>query len=155
MARQAATGRQSVNGRGAVRRSGRHPRREDLPSRYCTVCARRLEWRRKWAACWDQVRYCSERCRRRRLRGVDERMEYTIRMLLEQRPGSICPSEAARAVSPEDWRPLMETARSAGRRMAVRGEVVVQQQGRAIDPEDLRGTVRFAKGPRFGAGGLA
>ncbi|HIK45442.1 MAG TPA: DUF2256 domain-containing protein, partial [Leptolyngbyaceae cyanobacterium M65_K2018_010] len=23
-------------------------------------------WRKKWAACWDDVKYCSDRCRRRR-----------------------------------------------------------------------------------------
>ncbi|MEA1049081.1 DUF2256 domain-containing protein [Lamprobacter modestohalophilus] len=23
-----------------------------------------FSWRRKWAACWNEVKYCSERCRR-------------------------------------------------------------------------------------------
>ncbi|WVM89555.1 DUF2256 domain-containing protein [Halopseudomonas pachastrellae] len=46
--------------RGAVRRKG------DLPQKLCAVCGRPFSWRRKWAACWDEVRYCSERCRRAR-----------------------------------------------------------------------------------------
>ncbi|WP_308700864.1 DUF2256 domain-containing protein [Pseudoduganella guangdongensis] len=25
-----------------------------------------MSWRRKWAQCWDEVKYCSERCRRQR-----------------------------------------------------------------------------------------
>ncbi|MCK6393919.1 DUF2256 domain-containing protein [Zoogloea sp.] len=23
-----------------------------------------MSWRRKWARCWDEVRYCSDACRR-------------------------------------------------------------------------------------------
>jgi hypothetical protein len=37
-----------------------------LPNRICAVCQRPFTWRRKWARVWDDVRYCSERCRRNR-----------------------------------------------------------------------------------------
>ena len=83
------------------------------------------------------------------MRRIDFDMEEAIRWQLAARPGTICPSEAARALAPESWRPLMEAARSAGRRMARRGEILVQQGGRTIDPQDLKGPVRFARGPRF------
>ncbi|MEM9009806.1 MAG: DUF2256 domain-containing protein [Pseudomonadota bacterium] len=43
---------------------GRMRRKGDLPSKTCVVCGRPFTWRRKWAAVWDEVRYCSERCRR-------------------------------------------------------------------------------------------
>ncbi|MEE1948405.1 DUF2256 domain-containing protein [Pseudomonas alcaligenes] len=43
-------------------------RKADLPSKPCATCGRPLVWRRKWAACWDEVRHCSERCRRNRAR---------------------------------------------------------------------------------------
>lgn len=36
----------------------------DLPEKVCATCARPFRWRRKWAKVWDDVRYCSERCRR-------------------------------------------------------------------------------------------
>ena len=39
-----------------------------LPTKTCTVCQRPFVWRRKWAAVWDEVLYCSERCRRERKR---------------------------------------------------------------------------------------
>ncbi|MFM7124927.1 MAG: DUF2256 domain-containing protein [Actinomycetes bacterium] len=29
----------------------------------CATCKRPFEWRKKWAKVWDQVRYCSDRCR--------------------------------------------------------------------------------------------
>ena len=35
-----------------------------LPSKTCPVCGREFKWRRKWARDWENVRYCSERCRR-------------------------------------------------------------------------------------------
>ncbi len=36
----------------------------DLPQKVCATCARPFAWRKKWARDWDNVRFCSERCRR-------------------------------------------------------------------------------------------
>ncbi|MDP2697724.1 MAG: DUF2256 domain-containing protein [Thalassospira sp.] len=41
-------------------------KKADLPAKICVICHRPFAWRRKWAVCWDQVRYCSEKCRRTR-----------------------------------------------------------------------------------------
>ncbi|MFO1116611.1 MAG: DUF2256 domain-containing protein [Beijerinckiaceae bacterium] len=38
-------------------------RKGDLPQKVCAVCGRPFAWRRKWAKVWDEVRYCSDRCR--------------------------------------------------------------------------------------------
>lgn len=35
-----------------------------LPSKICKTCNRPFNWRKKWARDWDNVIYCSERCRR-------------------------------------------------------------------------------------------
>ncbi|MDM3852614.1 MAG: DUF2256 domain-containing protein [Aphanizomenon gracile PMC627.10] len=40
--------------------------KSDLPEKICVVCQRPFAWRKKWQDCWDEVKYCSERCRRRR-----------------------------------------------------------------------------------------
>lgn len=37
-----------------------------LPTKTCATCGKPFAWRKKWAKCWDQVRHCSERCRRRK-----------------------------------------------------------------------------------------
>ncbi|MAP94763.1 MAG: hypothetical protein CMK07_07415 [Ponticaulis sp.] len=37
-----------------------------LPTKTCAVCGRPFTWRRKWSAVWEDVKYCSERCRRAR-----------------------------------------------------------------------------------------
>jgi ATP-dependent Clp protease protease subunit len=36
------------------------------PSKVCPVCGRPFLWRRRWAAVWEQVIYCSDRCRGQR-----------------------------------------------------------------------------------------
>ncbi|QJD97246.1 DUF2256 domain-containing protein [Mucilaginibacter robiniae] len=38
--------------------------KENLPQKICAVCQRPFTWRKKWAKCWDDVKYCSDRCRR-------------------------------------------------------------------------------------------
>lgn len=47
-----------------MRQGGKAVAKRDLPSKVCPVCARPFTWRKKWARVWDEVRYCSDRCRR-------------------------------------------------------------------------------------------
>ncbi|MFS8816078.1 MULTISPECIES: DUF2256 domain-containing protein [unclassified Synechococcus] len=47
----------------------RHRKKSDLPSKICLTCGRPFTWRKKWADCWSEVKYCSERCRNRRPKG--------------------------------------------------------------------------------------
>ncbi|WP_330110439.1 DUF2256 domain-containing protein [Methylophaga thalassica] len=35
-----------------------------LPRKTCPVCQRPFSWRKKWQRDWDNVIYCSQRCRR-------------------------------------------------------------------------------------------
>ncbi|MEN9905290.1 MAG: hypothetical protein RLZZ555_1855 [Pseudomonadota bacterium] len=39
-------------------------KKSELPSKLCACCGLPFAWRKKWERDWDQVRYCSERCRR-------------------------------------------------------------------------------------------
>ncbi len=38
-------------------------KKSDLPSKLCARCGLAFNWRKKWARDWDNVRYCSDRCR--------------------------------------------------------------------------------------------
>jgi len=38
-------------------------RKSDLPQKTCAICGRPFVWRRKWAKDWEEVRYCSDKCR--------------------------------------------------------------------------------------------
>ena len=41
-------------------------RKSELPEKICVVCDRPFSWRKKWKTVWDEVRYCSDACRRNR-----------------------------------------------------------------------------------------
>ncbi|WP_200945564.1 DUF2256 domain-containing protein [Methylobacterium sp. Leaf456] len=38
-------------------------RKGDLPQKICAQCGKPFAWRKKWERDWDEVRYCSDRCR--------------------------------------------------------------------------------------------
>jgi hypothetical protein len=38
-------------------------KKADLPTKLCPVCQRPFSWRKKWERCWDEVKYCSDKCR--------------------------------------------------------------------------------------------
>ncbi|MEL0603423.1 MULTISPECIES: DUF2256 domain-containing protein [Pseudoalteromonas] len=39
-------------------------KKSHLPQKTCPVCNRPFTWRKKWLRDWDNVIYCSERCKR-------------------------------------------------------------------------------------------
>ncbi|HAF87818.1 MAG: hypothetical protein CMF38_06255 [Legionellaceae bacterium] len=38
-------------------------KKSDLPSKICPQCQRPFVWRKKWQKNWEEVKYCSKRCR--------------------------------------------------------------------------------------------
>ena len=69
----------------------------------------------------------------------DAEIEAKILELLNAREGTICPSDAARALA-EDWRPLMDPVRSVARGMEA---IEITQKGRVVDPDTARGPIRL------------
>ena len=81
---------------------------------------------------------------------TDTALQDALRSLLAGRAGTVCPSEAARAVGGEDpevWRALMPAAREAAGRLADAGEVDVTQRGEVVDVRTARGPVRVRRRP--------
>jgi hypothetical protein len=70
-----------------------------------------------------------------------------LRQTAARGPGkSICPSEVARALAPEEdaWRRLMGQVRAAAIRLARQGKVEVLRKGKPVDPEaEIRGVIRL------------
>src|ERR1700712_3684479 len=103
----------------------------DIPDKTCASCGRRIEWRRQWAADWDEIRYCSDACRRRGVSQADKQLEVTIlEKLTSARSVDISQVDAA-AHAPEP-------ARRAARRLVARGEVEITQRGRVVDPSTAK-----------------
>ena len=113
----------------------------------CVSCGRAMTWRKAWAKNWRDVRYCSDACRIRKVKPVDLDLEAAILRLLSQRPdgATVCPSEAAKVVAPDNWRALMEPARSAARRLVATGEVVITQKGTVVEPSSAKGPIRIRR----------
>ncbi len=61
--------------------------------------------------------------------------------------GSICPSEAARKISPYKWRAVMPQIIGAARRMAADGEILMLQGGKQVDPAAAKGAFRLRLPP--------
>jgi hypothetical protein len=118
-------------------------------SKICVVCGRYLHWRKKWRNTWQEVKYCSEACRKRGVSDRDREIEETIMKLLTTRPAtsSICPSEAAREMVKDNhekkWRHLLEPTRMAARRLAHGGKITITQSGKPVNPAAFRGPIRL------------
>ncbi|MDG2357208.1 MAG: DUF2256 domain-containing protein [Polaribacter sp.] len=39
-------------------------KKQHLPEKDCLVCKKPFAWRKKWEKNWENVKYCSEKCRR-------------------------------------------------------------------------------------------
>ena len=76
------------------------------------------------------------------------RIERCLRRLAAERgPGkTFCPSEAARALSPEDWRSKMAAVREEAARLVHVGVLRCTQRGREVDPGTARGAIRLQRG---------
>lgn len=38
--------------------------KKNLPSKVCIQCQRPFNWRKKWERVWQDVKYCSEKCKK-------------------------------------------------------------------------------------------
>jgi hypothetical protein len=38
-------------------------KKQHLPEKVCVACGRPFTWRKKWERVWDEVKFCSDRCR--------------------------------------------------------------------------------------------
>ena len=78
---------------------------------------------------------------------TDLELERAVLRLLAGRSAgaTICPSDAARAVEADEWRPLMDATRAAVQRLRMAGLVEVTQGGVVVDPATARGPIRIRR----------
>ena len=117
-------------------------------SKPCAWCGRRITWRKKWETNWEDVRYCSQQCRRQRRLEVDAKLEESILALCRERgrKKGICPSEATRLILPEGWKDHMKRTRWAANRLVSQGKIEMTQGGIVVDPSDASGAYRLRLG---------
>eukprot|EP00465_Bigelowiella_longifila_P011336 CAMPEP_0185264818 /NCGR_PEP_ID=MMETSP1359-20130426/25028_1 /TAXON_ID=552665 /ORGANISM="Bigelowiella longifila, Strain CCMP242" /LENGTH=88 /DNA_ID=CAMNT_0027853673 /DNA_START=254 /DNA_END=520 /DNA_ORIENTATION=+ len=62
--RSVVVSRAKRGGKAEAKKGGWKGNKSNLPQKDCVVCGRPFTWRKKWERCWDEVKYCSDRCRR-------------------------------------------------------------------------------------------
>lgn len=85
----------------------------------------------------------------------DQEIMDAIEGLLRQRKpaATICPSEVARALAPDHWRPLMPRVRAVAMASAQAGTLQILQGGRPLDPKQApRGPIRLGHPRQRGRG---
>jgi hypothetical protein len=60
---------------------------------------------------------------------------------------TICPSDAARALAGDEFRPQMDTVRDAARRLVAEGRIEVTQGGEPVELDAAKGPVRLRTAP--------
>lgn len=73
-----------------------------------------------------------------------------LRQTAERGPEkSICPSEVARTLAPEDWRRHMTAVRGVAASLSAEGAVEILRKGKPVPAEAMHGVIRLrAAGPR-------
>ena len=67
-----------------------------------------------------------------------------LRIAAERGPEkSLCPTDVARAVSSENWRPLLGAVRKVAADLARQGKIEILRKGTPINPDDMRGVIRL------------
>ena len=67
-----------------------------------------------------------------------------LEMLMRRDAGkTICPSEVARALFPDNWRDEMENVRLVAKELVKSGKIVITQAGQEVDPDDFKGAIRL------------
>jgi hypothetical protein len=65
-------------------------------------------------------------------------------LLAQRDPGkTICPSDAARAVAGDRFRPLMQPTRDVAAELVAEGRIEVTQKGEVVDLASARGPIRL------------
>ena len=96
-----------------ARDSSRGPK----PTKICPGCGRPFEWRRKWARCWEAVKWCSDRCR-----AAGGAPAWLWALVIGGIVGAACPAAELEVTSPVDHQVVQRTTRTTGA-LAVAGVV--------------------------------
>ncbi len=77
----------------------------------------------------------------------DQAIVQTLLELLAKRAGgaTVCPSDVARVLAPQDWRPLMPQVRRVAAALAAEGRLRVTRGGVEVDAESGGGPIRLGR----------
>ena len=109
-----------------------------LPTKTCVQCGRIFSWRKKWAQSWEQVRFCSQACRKK---GAQDPADLAALLgLLRAAPKRTLMLDSATEAKLSCPR---EALRARARLLAHAGQATLYVKGRRVSPEEARGQVEL------------
>lgn len=111
----------------------------DQNVKHCLSCGRPYEH--------NNEKYCSKSCSYERLQKKDLFIEQAITEKLDKIPenSTICPSQIARELFPENWRDQMERVRRASRRLVIKQKILITQKSTPVKSLNFKGPIRIKK----------
>jgi hypothetical protein len=107
----------------------------------CETCGRVIEQRKKWLKDWEQIKYCSEKCRRSK--NAPSYEEALLKLLHVRGVGkTICPSEILGEDQKQN-KAIMERVRQSARRLVAKNKIEILQKGKTVDPSTAKGPIRL------------
>lgn len=94
-----------------------------------------IEPRKKWLKNWDEIKYCSDRCRQNKVR--DDYEEQLLAALAKLPRGGLL--DPADLLTSNADAATLEKVRSAARRLHAKGLIAVLQKSREVEPSTARG----------------
>lgn len=110
------------------------------PRKICQNCGREFEFRSKWKECWDDIRYCSEKCRKSY---KESRINFWKQEILRHSSlhRAVCASEIAIKSIPSEWKMHLEFVRQAARLLAHEDKILILQGKKIVNPSKFRGEI--------------
>ena len=80
--------------------------------------------------------------------GTNAVRDAILNLVAERGSGkTICPTDAAKAVSETSWRRLLPHVRAEAIRLAEAGRIAIFRKGKPVDPQDFKGVYRLGLPP--------
>ena len=114
-----------------------------METKYCNSCGRPFNKQKRFQKNWEEIKYCSAKCRKDRLELKQVELEDFILKRLKS-VSNICPSEIAiELYGKEKMRQMMEPVRCACRRLHLRKKIIITQSKKPIKDLNFRGPIRI------------
>jgi len=121
--------------------------RANFPQKNCSSCGRSFTWRKSFAKNWEDVKYCSNACRKRKLSKIDQQIENSILELLEAETYSnpLSTDQIADFLDFGNDKNLLESIKRAARRLEMKSFVIITQDGKRVDSSTAKGHLQIRK----------
>ena len=113
--------------------------------KHCSSCGRPFEKQKRFEKNWDEIKYCSAKCRKERLESKQLELEEFILKKL-QSVSNICPSQiTTEFYGEEKMKQMMEPIRCACRRLHLANKLKITQKKKTVSSLNFRGPIRVEK----------